>query len=115
MPLHLVVRHDSIMEVLYCSLPKYVAVTHASIENWEYMEIIRQAADFKCSQHLENSIQTIDAILLRGDDPVSKALKRRLKGLFGLAGLEHDEDFASMLEVCHAVTTYFVGFALTIY
>ncbi|KIP08945.1 hypothetical protein PHLGIDRAFT_29302 [Phlebiopsis gigantea 11061_1 CR5-6] len=74
------------------------AVTHASIENWEYMEIIRQAADFKCSQHLENSIQTIDAILLRGDDPVSKALKRRLKGLFGLAGLEHDEDFASMLE-----------------
>ena len=68
------------------------------------MEIIRQAADFKCSQHLENSIQTIDAILLRGDDPISKALKRRLKGLFGLAGLEHDDDFAAMLEVCPVVT-----------
>lgn len=63
------------------------------------MEIIRQAADPKCSAHLENSIQTIDAILLRGDDPVSKTLKRRLKGLFGLADLEHDEDFASLIEV----------------
>lgn len=75
------------------------AVTHASIENWEYMEIIRQAADPKCSAHLENSIQTIDATLARGDDPIGRTLKRRLKGLFGLAGLEHDEDFVSLIEV----------------
>ena len=76
-----------------------IAVTHATIENWEYMEIIRQAADPKCSAHLENSIKTIDAILLRGNDPVNMALKRRLKGLFGVADLEHDEDFASLIEV----------------
>lgn len=69
------------------------AVTHASLENWEYMEIIRKAADPKCSAHLEKSIQTIDTIL------AISHLKSHLKGLFGLADLKHDEDFASLLEV----------------
>lgn len=83
-------------------IPVVVAVTHASIENWEYMEIIRQAADPKCSAHLENSIKAIDAVLKRGNDPVSKSLKRRLKGLFGLADLQHDDDFAALVEAsCH--------------
>ncbi|PSR83862.1 hypothetical protein PHLCEN_2v5571 [Hermanssonia centrifuga] len=68
------------------------AVTHASIENWEYMEIIRNAADPKCSAHLEKSIKTIDSLL------AVPRLKRQLKGLFGLADLEHDEDFASLIE-----------------
>ena len=76
-----------------------LAVTHAALENWEYMEIIRQAADPKCAAHLENTVRTIDSILLRGDDAVSKALKRHLKGLFGVADLEHDEDFVSLVEV----------------
>ena len=56
------------------------------------MEIIRQAADPKCSAHLENAVRTVDAILLRGDDAFSKTLKRHLKGLFGVAELEHDEN-----------------------
>ena len=76
-------------------------MTHASIENWEYMEIIRQAADPKCSAHLESSVQAIDSILTRGNDPINKALKRRLKGLFGLADLEHDDDFVALVEVSH--------------
>ncbi|KAJ7741312.1 serine carboxypeptidase S28-domain-containing protein [Mycena metata] len=67
-------------------------VTHASIVNWEYMEIIRNAADPVCSTHLEKSIQTIDAILSGG------RLTRPLKALFGLGGLAHDEDFASVIE-----------------
>ncbi|KAJ3558690.1 hypothetical protein NM688_g768 [Phlebia brevispora] len=70
------------------------AVTHASIENWEYMEIIRNAADPKCISHLETSIQTIDHIL----SLPQTQLKRRLKGLFGVADLEHDEDFVSLIE-----------------
>ncbi|KAI0087965.1 peptidase S28 [Irpex rosettiformis] len=74
------------------------AVTHAALENWEYMEIIRQAADPKCSAHLENAVRTIDSILLRGDSALDKALKRHLKGLFGVADLEHDEDFVSLVE-----------------
>lgn len=57
------------------------------------MEIIRRAADPTCSSHLENSIKTIDAILDDG------RFTRVLKGLFGLADLEHDEDFVSLLEV----------------
>ncbi|KAG6853090.1 hypothetical protein C0991_006984 [Blastosporella zonata] len=67
------------------------AVTHAALSNWEYMEVIRRAADEKCSSHLENSIVTIDHIL---DQPHFRSL---LKGLFGLKDLEHDEDFVSLL------------------
>jgi len=70
-------------------------VTHASLQNWEYMEIIREAADPKCSSHLVNSISTIDDILL-GNSP--SFIKRQLKNLFGLGELEHDDDFASVLE-----------------
>ncbi|KAJ6584032.1 serine carboxypeptidase S28-domain-containing protein [Mycena vulgaris] len=67
-------------------------VTHASIVNWEYMEIIRQAADPKCSAHLENAVQNIDKILSSG------RLARPLKALFGLSDLRHDEDFVSVIE-----------------
>jgi hypothetical protein len=69
-------------------------VTHADIANWQYMEVIRKAAEPKCSSYLENSISTIDSTLAIGP------LGRPLKGLFGLAGLKHDEDFVSLLQVC---------------
>ncbi|KAI0695544.1 peptidase S28 [Cytidiella melzeri] len=72
------------------------AVTHAAMENWEYMEIIRQAADPKCSAHLENAVGTIDGILAQ-EGPIGIVMKNRLKGLFGVAELEHDEDFVSLL------------------
>jgi len=70
-------------------------VTHAAVENWQYMEIIRQAADPTCSSHIQNSINIIDTILLTG------LFKKQLKGLFGLADLEHDDDFASTISVRH--------------
>ena len=59
------------------------------------MEIIREAADPKCSGHIVGSIGTVDDILLGGN----KFLKTQLKKLFGLSELEHDEDFVSVLEV----------------
>jgi hypothetical protein len=72
----------------------FKAVTHAALENWEYMDVIRKAADPKCSSHIVNSIETIDYILSNAPEFV----KKRLKALFGLAGLEHDTDFAAVLE-----------------
>ncbi|KDQ62701.1 hypothetical protein JAAARDRAFT_121424 [Jaapia argillacea MUCL 33604] len=67
-------------------------VTHAQIQYWEYMDTIRRAATPECSDHLVNSINTIDTIL------GIRKLKKPLKALFGLAGLKHDQDFASLLE-----------------
>lgn len=71
----------------------YIAVTHASITNWEYMDVIRIYADPKCSTRLESSIKTIDLIL------DGRIFAPRIKALFGLAGLKHDEDFVAVLEV----------------
>ncbi|KAL5501476.1 MGSCP1 [Sanghuangporus vaninii] len=67
-------------------------VTHAALELWEYMDVIRRAADPGCSRRLETSINVIDNILLN-----VPRLRRPLKALFGLAGLEHDDDFADVL------------------
>ena len=69
-------------------------MTHASLENWEYTDIIRRAADPKCSAHLVNSVRQIDTILR------VPHLRKHLKALFGLEKLEHDDDFASLIEVC---------------
>jgi hypothetical protein len=69
-----------------------LAVTHAALSNWEYMETIRQAADPKCSKHLENAIETIDRLL-------GTPLRWPLKASFGLASLESDEDFVAVLQV----------------
>ena len=71
------------------------AVTHAALENWQYMDIIREAADPTCADHLVNSIKTIDSILLHSP----AFIKRQLKNVFGLGELKHDEDFVSVLEV----------------
>ncbi len=95
MPLHPVVCPPPFSPYYSLSLFVYafLGVTHAAVENWQYMEIIRKAADPKCSSHLENSITIVDAILLSGK------FKKQLKSLFGLADLEHDDDFASILSV----------------
>lgn len=71
----------------------YSGVTHATLSNWEYYEVIRKAADPTCSAHIENAITTIDTLLQ------IPYLKDVVKALFGLRELEHDDDFASILEV----------------
>lgn len=70
-----------------------LAVTHAAITNWEYMDIIRRYAEPKCSEHLQKSIETIDKIL------DTRVLATPLKALFGVHGLRSDKDFASLIEV----------------
>lgn len=60
------------------------------------MDVIRKAAPEKCSEHLVNSIRSIDSILTA---PEHKFLVGPLKSLFGLGGIVHNEDFVSVLEV----------------
>lgn len=47
-----------------------------------------------CSSDVSKVIEYVDGVLLGGDD----AAKQALKDKFGLGGLEHDDDFASVLE-----------------
>lgn len=70
------------------------------------MDIIRQAANSTCSQNLVDSISKIDSILLGH----SNSTKQLLKAQFGLEGLSHDTDFASILEVNDSV--FFFSFRL---
>ncbi|KIY62526.1 peptidase S28 [Cylindrobasidium torrendii FP15055 ss-10] len=68
------------------------AVTHAAILFWEYSDLIRQVADQKCINHIINTVDTVDRIL--GYSHVKGPFKK----LFGITDLEHDDDFASLLE-----------------
>jgi len=60
------------------------------------MDVIRLAAPEKCSEHLVNTIKTIDSILT---SPSHSFLIKPLKSLFGLGDIEHNDDFMSVLEV----------------
>lgn len=72
-----------------------LGVTHATLDNWKYFDVIRKVADPICSENIVNSVSTIDDILASN----SPSTKRELKKAFGLEDLEHDDDFASLLEV----------------
>ncbi|KAG7088068.1 hypothetical protein E1B28_012099 [Marasmius oreades] len=83
------------MRILY---PKLVfgaiassGVTHAALSNWEYMDVIRLAANATCSRNLVGSVKRIDAILAKGTQ--TAALKKQ----FGITDLKHDVDFVSLI------------------
>jgi hypothetical protein len=78
-------------------------VTHAALKSWEYMDVIRLAADSKCSANLVKSIATIDGMLK------VNYMRGPLKKLFGLGGLKSDQDFASVLTVCPSAVVSRVG------
>lgn len=59
------------------------------------MDVIRTAADPKCSAHLVKITSTIDSILTNAPE----IFKKSFKALFGLQELEHDDDFVSTLMV----------------
>lgn len=86
---------SAIMKVLYPEL-LYGAiassgVTEAVIDDWEYFEIIRTAANSTCMTRLETAVQQIDDIIAQGKHT------QALKTLFGLQNITHDVDFASTL------------------
>jgi len=71
----------------------FTVVTHASIELWEYMDVIRRFANRRCSRHLENLAVMIDPMLSQS------GTRRAVKALFSLSALEHDYDFVTTIEV----------------
>lgn len=82
----------------FCPLKSWISillagVTHASIEMWEYMDVIRRYANRRCSHHLENLSVTIDEMLSQN------GTRKAVKSLFGLSDLSHDYDFVTTIEV----------------
>ncbi|KAJ7275626.1 serine carboxypeptidase S28-domain-containing protein [Mycena rebaudengoi] len=69
----------------------YPDLVYGFIASSGYYEIIRRAAPSSCSAQMEDAIRNIDGILSGGSH------SRSLKMLFGLADLQHDDDFVSLI------------------
>ncbi|PBP17199.1 hypothetical protein BUE80_DR012130 [Diplocarpon rosae] len=67
------------------------AITEAITDMWSYYEPIRVYADQKCIAYQQKVVNMIDNILMHVRNPEITA---QLKGVFGLAELTHDDDFA---------------------
>ncbi|KAG9122260.1 hypothetical protein FRC07_001443, partial [Ceratobasidium sp. 392] len=67
------------------------AVTHATIDYWEYADAVRRTADPVCVAHLQTAVQAVDDVLS------THILTPALKSWFGLGGLASDQDFVSLL------------------
>ena len=67
-------------------------MTYATIDYSDYFEVIRRTNNPVCIGHIVSAISAIDKAL---DTPF---VSRPLKALFGLEALEHDDDFASVLQ-----------------
>ncbi|KAG8748275.1 hypothetical protein FRC10_007665 [Ceratobasidium sp. 414] len=67
------------------------AVTHATIDYWEYADAVRRTADPVCVAHLQTAVQAVDDVLS------TRILAPVLKSWFGLGGLASDQDFVSVL------------------
>lgn len=70
------------------------AVVQAVYDFWWYFDPVRQGMPQNCSSDVIEVIQHVDSILLGNDTVAKQALKEK----FGLGALEHDDDFASVLE-----------------
>ena len=68
-----------------------IGVVEAIINDWEYFEVIRKAANSECMSRLETAVLQIDSIIADG-----KHVKP-LKALFGLQNITHDVDFVSTI------------------
>ena len=68
-------------------------VTYATVVDWQYYDIIRQFGPSDCIKQVQKTVETVDELL---SVPKTHDV---IKGLFGLANLTHDEDFASVLSV----------------
>ncbi|CCU81248.1 unnamed protein product [Blumeria hordei] len=69
-------------------------VIEAVHDYWAYFEPIRVYADQKCVSNTQKLINVIDNIILGQND---QTLTIRLKNVFGLPNVTHDDDFASII------------------
>ncbi|KAF8349505.1 peptidase S28 [Amanita rubescens] len=88
---------SAIMKVVYPHLV-YGAiassgVAEALINDWEYFEVIRRAANSECISRLETAVLQIDSIIAEGKHT------QALKTLFGLQNITHDVDFISTISM----------------
>ena len=67
------------------------AVTHATVDFWQYMEAIRLNADSACVAAIVDTVALVDELL------ASDAQRGPLKALFGLPNVTSDADFANVL------------------
>lgn len=61
---------------------------------WQYFKPVQAGMPSNCSSDVTKVIDYVDSVLLSNDTDAITALKTK----FGLAGLEHNDDFASVLE-----------------
>ena len=73
-------------------------VTYATVEDWQYYDIIRQFAPSDCIKQIETTVYEVDE-LLSGSKTVQP-----IQALFGLGNLTHVQDFASLINVSHYMT-----------
>ncbi|KXN82420.1 Thymus-specific serine protease, partial [Leucoagaricus sp. SymC.cos] len=67
------------------------AITYATLENWRYNEVVSEAAGSKSADSLEKATKAIYELIDGG------IKRQRLKNVFGLADLKHDDDFAALI------------------
>ncbi|KAF1808861.1 hypothetical protein P152DRAFT_452514 [Eremomyces bilateralis CBS 781.70] len=68
-------------------------VTAAIYDYWEYHEPIRKYGPKDCIANAVDFVKVIDHVLLGSDEPA----KQELKKIFGMSGIEHSGDFATVL------------------
>ncbi|KAH8927475.1 hypothetical protein BT69DRAFT_1237902 [Atractiella rhizophila] len=70
------------------------AVTHATVNYWEYLEPIRLSGPPKCIEMLLNHVKVVDTVLGWGQEGLTTTMKRQ----FGLENVTSDQDFVSVLQ-----------------
>ncbi|KAI0761167.1 peptidase S28 [Trametes elegans] len=68
-------------------------VTHATLKDWRYYDIIRKYAPQACISRVEKAIAEVDAHIT---SPHAET-RRAIKAVFGLQDLTYDPDFAALL------------------
>lgn len=68
-------------------------VTYATVEDWQYYDIIRQFGPADCIHQIETTVKEVDNLLSKPETV------QPIKELFGLGNLTHVQDFASLLTV----------------
>ncbi|PIL30738.1 hypothetical protein GSI_06906 [Ganoderma sinense ZZ0214-1] len=67
-------------------------VTHATIVDWRYMDLVRQyATPQACVARVQQAVAEVDSFL------ASNTTSAAIKAVFGLSGISYDPDFASLL------------------
>ena len=72
-------------------------VTHATLDDWRYFDIIRQYAPAECIAQVQKTVYEFDALIANNNTHDA------IKAVFGLSGVSYDPDVASLLSVRHGI------------